>query len=1474
MSAPKKEQSGCGWSHTSEGIRLNGAARGTEYAQDPKHDVSYFDNSPAQLFFFDDTSSAVLHDVAEGNIYVSQDEGKSWERASDIPTGAAGMLIEHPFENHYAFVLTGGTTHYRTDDRGRTWRQFEVPAAVSFIGNPLSFHSDPAKWGHIIYHGTVCERVGWGETCQDNAFYTTDAFDTTPKTLRPDITRCQYAHSSKDFKHDANENLIYCVGFDAASATGSHSLSSSRLFSSTDYFQSENKIEDLGIGRNARGVMAFAIVSKFAVVALKDLSPGNNGDMLLYVTVNTREWAQAHFPHASSARLRENAYTIVESTIHSLAVDVMLQDQSTIGTLFVSNSNGTFFVESLKDTNRNEFGFVDFETIYGVEGVGISNIIVNAQDVERQRAPKRLRSMITLDDGSSWSPIRAPSTDFDGARIKCDPSDSDQCSLHLHSVTNSHNYGRIFSSPAPGLVMGVGSIGPYLLPYEECDTFLSIDAGLSWNMIRRDAHKYEFGDQGSIIVAVNDEESTNSVKYSTDMGKNWKTYDFGINLRARGLTTVSDSTSQKFILVGQVSRQDQKSDQGRYAIVFLDFAATRNRKCSDDDFEKWYARSARDKECLMGHKQWYRRRKPDANCYVGEKFNDPVEHEENCACEDADFECDYNFVRSGDKCVPSGPESIPSTQCTTGNPTESYLGSSGYRLIPGNTCDRSRGIKKDEPVSKKCSEAQPAEGEIINQIFEFPAQIIQHHYFKQSSTILVRLSDYSVWQSSNEGYSWDQLFEGERFLAIYMHTHSSDRAYLLTDSRKFFYTTDTGRSWNQLNAPSPPNFFHAEVIRFQPRSDYIIWTGNVGCEGMGDHCHAEAQYSWNNGRDWKFVENYVVNCQWARDSELLIDPTQIMCESYLNKQGSQRFFGRNNPLQLISGTDYFSQKTKLFDRVVGFTKFSEFLIVAEDLPATNSLDLQVSLDGRTFAAGQFPQGMHPETHTYTILESSTMSIFLHMTMTTGPSPPWGNILKSNSNGTYFGLSLDNVNRNNDGYVDFEKLIGLDGIAIVNIVANPQEATISGRKLLQTRITHNDGGSWRPLSPPPSDSVGQKYDCTSTSCALHIHGYTERPDARATYSSPSVVGVVMAVGNVGEVLAPYTDSDTFLSRDGGFTWEEVHKDAHLWEFGDSGSIIVIVNDEEPTDHVLFTIDEGITWRQYQFSQEKIRIRSIVTVPEDTSRKFTLLGQSPRSPSSSIVIHIDFTSLTHKQCTLNIEDPGHDDFELWSPSEERNEACLFGRQTLYHRRVRNTNCAVGHQPKAEEKIVRYCACTQEDFECEFNYVRNTAGECVLASGMQPLADDDTCRGDDDYWYERTAYRKIFYSSCEGGQRLDRGTRHLCPGVKGHSAWFWFFVLIFPFGITALIAFWWYRNSGRARGTIRLPGDYQAMYRSASGSGALSTLASVPWFLLGLAGIAWEYVASTAESMSLGFRSRRGYRDIPVDEDAQILRFEDEE
>ena len=88
-------------------------------------------------------------------------------------------------------------------------------------------------------------------------------------------------------------------------------------------------------------------------------------------------------------------------------------------------------------------------------------------------------------------------------------------------------------------------------------------------------------------------------------------------MRARILTTVGDSTSQKFLLIGQIAKKDQNGE-GKFGAVFLDFATLDRRKCADSDFETWTARSATH-ECLMGHKVCVRRspgRKaaPDIRC--------------------------------------------------------------------------------------------------------------------------------------------------------------------------------------------------------------------------------------------------------------------------------------------------------------------------------------------------------------------------------------------------------------------------------------------------------------------------------------------------------------------------------------------------------------------------------------------------------------------------------------------------------------------------------------------------------------------------------------------------------------------------------------------------------------------------------------------------------------------------------------------
>ncbi|KAF7333876.1 Sortilin [Mycena venus] len=819
----------------------------------------------------------------------------------------------------------------------------------------------------------------------------------------------------------------------------------------------------------------------------------------------------------------------------------------------------------------------------------------------------------------------------------------------------------------------------------------------------------------------------------------------------------------------------------------------------------------------------------------------------------------------------------------------SSMGPSGYLKIPGHGCNSGA---KDRPGSESClpgsspipiyntrskprsrdksggyhppklpiSQFYCSTGLLSGLIGKYTIIHESPELNEYLQAILVRLVDNSIWRSNDEGYTWTRLFPEESFLAFYRHTYAPGRAYLITRTNKFYATTDSGRTWHLYFAPTPPNTFRAQILRFHPDSDKLLWTGNKDCDDLlSPNCHAETQYSRNNGRIWTFVENYVVNCAWEADIALGADPTAIVCESYRDKTGNQRYFQSNNPLALVHGPSFFSNKRKFFDRVVGFAKFAEFWVVAEKLlPEKHSLELRVSTLGGPFVAALFPAGMHPESHAYTVLESLTGSLFVHMTTSEPPHPYWGQILKSDSNGTNFVISIDNVNRDDRGFVDFEKIIGLEGVALANVVADPQEAVLTGKKVLQTRITHNDGGVWGPLIPPWKDSRGDEYNCKTTSCALHLHGYTMRSTPEAGYSRSAIIGVLIAVGNVGESLAPYDQCDTFLSRDAGLTWEEIRKGPHVWQLGDSGGILVMAAENTATDHILFSINEGLTWRDYQFTDKKMRIRSILTVPSATTRRFILIGEIPYS-SGSTVSYLDFSHLASKQCIIDTEGPGHGDFELWIPTN--GHQMLFGRTTLYHRRVREANCTVGDQPIHSPIIGQSRICTEFDFECEFNHVKNETDQCARIPGP-PLAPSGSCTMGKKYWYER-AYRKISYSSCEGGETLDQriDAQHPCPRDESTQhqnsllflAALWLIILVLFVGYLAY-------SSCLSLRSVYLPEDSTPDQAT---SGTLDRVMSIPLFFIRLAGDAWAWTAYRVRGV---FRKREGEIHLPMDEEEQ--------
>ena len=280
--------------------------------------------------------------------------------------------------------------------------------------------------------------------------------------------------------------------------------------------------------------------------------------------------------------------------------------------------------------------------------------------------------------------------------------------------------------------------------------------------------------------------------------------------------------------------------------------------------------------------------------------------------------------------------------------------------------------------------------------------------------------------------------------------------------------------------------------------------------------------------------------------------------------------------------------------------------------------------------------------------------------------------------------------------------GLEGVAVVNVVDNVAELKRGMNKKIKTMITHDDGASWTYLPCPEKDIDNKPTNCDPKDLnkrSLHLHGYTERRDPRDTFSSPSAVGLLIGVGNIGEYLGLYNEGNTYLTKDAGVTWKQVQKGTYLWEYGDQGSIIVLVARDTPTSKVIYSIDDGESWKDFVFDDGVMSVERITTVPSDNSRNFLLWG---KKDGNLITVNLDFTGTTNKQCYLpdrNDIESDKSDYDLWfpkHPGKEEEPDCLFGHKSLYYRKKPGVLCYNGPLIDRLHTREENCSCTRQDFE----------------------------------------------------------------------------------------------------------------------------------------------------------------------------------
>jgi Sortilin, neurotensin receptor 3,/Sortilin, neurotensin receptor 3, C-terminal len=1230
------------------------------------------------LQYFADSETVIAHSKHAGDIRISYNAGETWAKADGVPDESIFAVILHPYDSQRAYAYGPTERTWYTNDQGKTWGHFDIEPGMRPEAPPFSFHAGDPEKVLLNTQSDLCA----GFLCIRRTYYTIDNFKNTKPLREATQGGCIFARALKEFKvrdEKDNNNLILC-----AVKENEQSLlpfNRERIVRSKDFFETEDE-PMLDGSHTLKGAFEMAAIKGYLVVAQR--SEGTS-ELALYVSDDAFQWDRAEFD--INHKVEEGAYTVLESTDYSIQVLVKtLGNIEGMGTLLSSNSNGTYFRSNIEYVNRNQYGFVDFEKVQGIQGIYLVNTVSNWQEASTNLVRKKLRTRITFDDGRTFQDLHL--LDEDGKKTNE--------KLHLHSVTGMSNSGRVFSSPAPGIVMGIGNTGDYLKEYQDGNMYVSDDGGLTWRLARKEAHKYEFGDQGSVLVAVFDEGATDEASYSLQHGQDWEDFKLESKMRADILTTVPDSTSLKFILTGV----EGSGSAATAVLYFLDFEGLHERECGSGDFEEWVARKDEDgkPDCLMGHTQIYKRRKADAGCFVNHEFKKPEIKEDPCACTKEDFECGYNFQPdSQGTCQPTTALAPPEGSCKSDDADEKFK-QSPFQLIPGNLCTKSGGVKLDEEEKEfECKLTKepggPASGKIETTPAEFNGlKFLQKVYLERGSTstgddetVLMLNEKYEVYKSSDQGKKWEQIKFGEPILGILPHPYNNDMVFFLTGSKRVYYSVNRMRTHSEFAVPAPPmRRDDMSPLTFHVKEDnWMIWIGEV--DG-----HYNAFYSKDRGMEFHLFAQYTRKCEFIKRKEWEGHDELIFCEQHEGEDPAA-------PLQLVSSDDWFGSTPKQhFRDIVAFATMSDYIVVANK-DADQHLKIDASIDGQTFADAHFPKDFKvPHDTAYTLLDSSTKAVFLQVTVSSYPGFEFGRLMKSNSNGTSYVSLIGAVNQNERGYVDFEKMQGIAGVAMVNVVDNYKEERPK-EKLLKTLITHNDGANWALLDKV-SDNLNEGFTCTpGNDCSLHLHSYTERSDPRKTFASASAIGLMMGVGNVGKYLEG--DGDTFITRDGGLEWHRVKKGRYLWEYGDQGSIIVVIQERGSTDTLSYSLDEGRTWTDYQFFDKKMKVWDLTTIPSDKSHSFLVWGRHGDT-DKLMSVNVDFDGLRGRKCKLEENASGKDDGDYyhWSPSHpEQDTDCLFGHKTVVHRKKPDADC--WNDPSIDplhSELTENCTCTRSDFE----------------------------------------------------------------------------------------------------------------------------------------------------------------------------------
>jgi len=229
------------------------------------------------------------------------------------------------------------------------------------------------------------------------------------------------------------------------------------------------------------------------------------------------------------------------------------------------------------------------------------------------------------------------------------------------------------------------------------NTYMSLDAGQNWKLLAQGSHKYYMDNSGSLLIMARNNESTNEFKYTWNMGDTWQKCSFP---SSKFMVDYFIAVPKKaaFLILG---KRGSKS-----VVLTVNFENSFVMSCTGFNYPDEYTSDFEyfsPPECINGRNLYYVRRKPISSCVPPPDADTEVTYVlGNCPCTQNDYQCDFCFSWNNGRCV------LDSAECPNYDPSKKpticrdfWYETSGYRLVPGDTCDPTNGVQHT-PIKHNC----------------------------------------------------------------------------------------------------------------------------------------------------------------------------------------------------------------------------------------------------------------------------------------------------------------------------------------------------------------------------------------------------------------------------------------------------------------------------------------------------------------------------------------------------------------------------------------------------------------------------------------------------------------------------------------------------------------------------------------------------------------------------------------------------